>query len=153
VSAPQSNCWVEAENKSGLCHIYDVSTSSGVAEMTLWMDATPLQARLLRSHDYVPGEHVEIVEENSGMARVAFSWMRAGKRMALGILLYPDRMTGADWQDLPGIGPGLARKINQDRQINGGYGSIHKVKRVHGIGDKSIENIRVWFAQPTKPGE
>ncbi|PLX79671.1 MAG: hypothetical protein C0616_10710 [Desulfuromonas sp.] len=72
-------------------------------------------------------------------------WMTSGKRMALGIPLHPNRMTRKDWEQLPGIGPSLANKIEKDRQKNGDFVSIEDLARVHGIGKARISNWNRFF--------
>jgi competence protein ComEA len=71
--------------------------------------------------------------------------MRAGKRMALGILLHPDRMGLNDWQDIEGIGPALAQRIVADRQKNGDFVTIANLTRVSGIGEKTVQSMQRWF--------
>lgn len=151
VPRSQKHCWVEAQNRAGECQIYDVSVAASVAEMTHWIDAAPSQARLLHSLNFLPGQHIEIVYKNSGREEIEFSWMRAGKRLALGVLLHPDRMSILDWQDLKGIGPGLSNRIIEYRQNNGAFGVIDNVTRVSGIGRKTLESMRPWFIQPSMP--
>lgn len=43
---------------------------------------------------------------------------------------------------LPGIGPALAQRIIEYRQINGPYSQIEDIKNVSGIGDKSFEKLK-----------
>lgn len=71
--------------------------------------------------------------------------MAARKRVALGIALHPDRMSRADWESLPGIGPKLALAIELDRQENGDFGHLEALERVRGIGPKRIEAWRKFF--------
>ncbi len=147
LSAPET-CWVEAKGRAGASQIYDVSGMEGVNEMALWLDATPAQAYFLQKYEYVSGQHIEITYKNSEKEEVDFTWMRAGKRMALGISLHPDRMDALDWQDLRGIGPALAQRIVQDRQENGDFNVVDNIIRVPGIGRKTLESIRPWFFLP-----
>lgn len=80
----------------------------------------------------------EIIEVNQG-------WMPAVQRMACGIALHPDRMSLADWESLPGIGPHLAAAIENDRQKNGDFGTLEALQRVRGIGQKSIRRWQEFF--------
>jgi len=47
---------------------------------------------------------------------------------------------------LPGIGPGLAAKIVEDRSKNGRYRSLADLDRVPGIGPKLLEKMRPLVA-------
>ncbi|AJF07185.1 helix-hairpin-helix domain-containing protein [Geoalkalibacter subterraneus] len=76
---------------------------------------------------------------------VETSWMSAAHRMALGVSLHPDRMSLDDWQALPGIGPRLAERIEQDRQLNGDFERIDRLRRVKGIGAGRISQWRKFF--------
>lgn len=42
---------------------------------------------------------------------------------------------------LPGIGPRLAERIVQDREVNGPFGSLDELQRVRGIGPRTVERI------------
>lgn len=72
-------------------------------------------------------------------------FMSAGQRMTLGVRLHPDRMSLRDWQALPGIGPKLAERIEEDRQKNGDFGVWSEVRRVKGIGPRRIEALEKYF--------
>lgn len=151
VPSCREHCWVEAENSSGMRQIYDVNSMASVEEMTRWIKASPSQTRFLLRQNYIPGQHIEIVTKNLEREEIKFTWMRAGKRMALGVLLHPDRMGVLDWQDLHGIGPALAQRIITDRQNNGDFDTVDNVTRVSGIGKKTLESMRSWFVQPSMP--
>lgn len=45
-----------------------------------------------------------------------------------------DRATAADIEALPGIGPTMAKRIVEDRNMHGLFGSIEGLQRVKGIG-------------------
>jgi len=49
-------------------------------------------------------------------------------------------------EKLPGIGPGLAAKIVEDRSKNGRFRSIKDLDRVPGIGPKLLEKVRPLVA-------
>ncbi|MDY6847826.1 MAG: helix-hairpin-helix domain-containing protein [Thermodesulfobacteriota bacterium] len=82
---------------------------------------------------------------------VETSWMSAAHRMALGVSLHPDRMSVDDWQALPGIGPRLAERIEQDRQLNGDFGQIDRLRRVKGIGAGRISQWQNFFCNRLTP--
>ena len=50
--------------------------------------------------------------------------------------------TVAELERLPGIGPGLAARIVEERNQHGPFSSIEDITRVSGIGDKTVESIR-----------
>jgi competence protein ComEA len=74
-------------------------------------------------------------------------WMPAAMRIALGIPLRVDQMTAADWEDLPGVGPALALKIEEERQHNGEFNRLADLTRVDGVGLKSILNWENYFSE------
>ena len=114
--------------------------------MTVWLDANRVHANLLCDKSFQAGQLVKISQQSNPDAEMLkFGWMRAGKRMALGIALHPDRMSSLDWADLPGIGPVLAERIVVDRQKNGDFGGLAHVQRVDGIGEKKIVALKKWF--------
>lgn len=93
----------------------------------------------------INGAHYVVTKKEQKIGIVQRGWMSASKRIAMGIPLHADRMSSSDWVALPGIGPKLAEKINSDRQKNGDFSSLSALKRVKGIGPKSIENWRNFF--------
>lgn len=50
--------------------------------------------------------------------------------------------TQAQLEELDGIGPGLARRIIEFREQNGGFRSIEQLREVAGIGDKRFEALK-----------
>lgn len=91
------------------------------------------------------GQRLMLIKKNNIVTDVACDWMPAAQRIALGIPLHPDRMQPTDWKVLPGIGEKLAWKIENDRQINGDFGSLNALTRVPGIGIRSIRNWQKFF--------
>ncbi len=91
------------------------------------------------------GDVVELVGKPGKRLDIKMKTMKARERMVLGIPLDPDRMDQADWEALPGIGPKLAERIVCDRQLNGDFGPIERLKRVRGIGDGVIARIKRYF--------
>lgn len=72
---------------------------------------------------------------------------------------HKDRVTASAWPDmridlnsadeaqldlLPGIGPGLARRIVENRSRVGLFDSIDNLQRVTGIGPRTIERFRPY---------
>jgi len=77
---------------------------------------------------------------------LTIGYMDAKELMVLGIPLQPDLLTADDWDALPGIGPELAKRIVFYRQINGAFYSVDALKRVPGIAEGKISQIREYFA-------
>ena len=74
--------------------------------------------------------------------------MGAGERILLCIPLHPDFMNATDWEDVPGIGAGLAQRIVNDRHENGEFSALHGVQRVNGIGARKLKSIQKYFSVP-----
>ena len=83
---------------------------------------------------------------NADEAGISTGWLPSSQRIALQIPLHPDRMTQADWEYLPGIGPRLAENIEAYRQINGEFGILERLRLVKGIGKKKISSWRRYFS-------
>lgn len=45
-------------------------------------------------------------------------------------------------QEVPGIGPSLAKKIVEFRKENGPFKSVEDLLKVRGVGEKSLERLR-----------
>lgn len=61
---------------------------------------------------------------------------------------YKINLNLANWHEfdnLPGIGPSLAKRIIQDRKNNGRFNSIEELKRVPGIGETKFEALRDYI--------
>jgi len=53
--------------------------------------------------------------------------------------------TAGDFSRLPGIGPGLAKRLVEYRNQNGNFAVIDDIKKVKGIGDKRYEEIKDYL--------
>ncbi|TYO95671.1 competence protein ComEA [Geothermobacter ehrlichii] len=130
----------------GVHQFSDACRAKTVIELTAATADRRLLAEVLASRPLVSGEHIEIIDVDGGGKRlVVRRWMSAARRIALGVPLHPDRMTFDDWQDLPGIGPTLAARIERNRQINGDFGSLSALKRVRGVGEQTIIAWKEFF--------
>lgn len=56
-----------------------------------------------------------------------------------------DRASVVELIRLPGIGPSLAARIVAERAANGPFGSPDGLRRVRGIGPKTLEKIRPYL--------
>ena len=64
--------------------------------------------------------------------------------------------TWVEWGQLDGIGDALARRIVADREQNGPFRSIDDLRRVRGIGPKTLERMRPWLtvgSDSAEPGD
>ena len=68
-------------------------------------------------------------------ARALARPLRAGDRIDA------DQATPAELARLPGVGPGLAKRIVADRQIHGAFGGIAAFDRVPGIGPALLARL------------
>lgn len=58
------------------------------------------------------------------------------------VLVYLNRSLAADWEQLPGIGPVLARRIEAFRTRLGGFHSVSQVAETFGLPDSTFQKIR-----------
>jgi len=94
------------------------------------------------------GEVVEIHAKDDKSVEILRKEMATEEKLLLGIPLDLNRMSQSDWECLPGIGPGTAKKLVEYRQLNGDFGSTADLKRVPGMGDSRLKLIRSYFADP-----
>ena len=50
-----------------------------------------------------------------------------------------------DFEQLPGIGPSIAKKIIEYREQNGKFTAIDELQEVKGIGEAKLENIKEYI--------
>jgi competence protein ComEA len=64
-----------------------------------------------------------------------------------------DRASAAELEALPRVGPALAKRIVDDRDANGPFGSIDALQRVKGIGPAMAKALepRVTFSTSRRP--
>jgi competence ComEA-like helix-hairpin-helix protein len=63
----------------------------------------------------------------------------------------PDRATAAELARLPGIGPGLARRLVAHREAHGPFGSLEGVDAVPGVGEALLGRIAPHLAFAGRP--
>lgn len=66
---------------------------------------------------------------------------RAANRFQLDV----NEATWVEWMQLDGVGETLARRIVADREENGPFPDVDAIQRVHGIGPKTVEELRPWL--------
>ncbi len=129
----------------GIHQINDAQQLVDVINLTGLVLPVSLQAQILEEGPFLNGKMLNFQIVSNDVVNVEFVWMPAAKRMALGIPLHVNQMSGSDWQDLPGIGPSLALGIENNRHKNGDFESIYALARVHGVGTKRIEKWKPFF--------
>lgn len=70
------------------------------------------------------------------------SVVRHAKPLAPGERIDADRAPAVELERLPGVGPGLARKIVADREARGAFGSLQGLDRVPGIGAALLGRLK-----------
>jgi competence protein ComEA len=96
--------------------------------------------RVLESGDIV---NAAVVDKQH--IEITICRMKAKEKMLLGIPLIADEMVQSEWESLPGIGPDLAKRIMDDRQKYGDFGSLNNLQRVPGVGKKRVEALKIYF--------
>jgi competence protein ComEA len=91
------------------------------------------------------GDVVELLRGSSQRIDITVNKMQANEKIILGIPLDPNLMDAAEWDSLTGIGPVLALRIVDDRQLNGDFRSVADLKRVPGIGKNKIKSLERYF--------
>jgi competence protein ComEA len=54
----------------------------------------------------------------------------------------PNRADEAELRALPGIGPALAKRIVEFRRAEGPFGAVEDLRRVRGIGPRTVARLR-----------
>lgn len=149
VSAPRS--WVllgSGFRSPGVHQFSDGQPLESVISMTPWPATPRFLENPCLAQPLENGQALDLFLKDGEIVDIFLSWMPAGQRLALGIPLQTDRMSRQDWEDLPGVGPVLAEKIDLDRQENGEFGRLERLRRVRGIGAGRIAAWKKFFQSP-----
>ena len=92
-----------------------------------------------------PGDSLQLAVSASGSAAVTRGSIPAAQRIVLGIPLDINTVSESDLDLVPGIGPGLARRIVSYRQNNGGRMSVRELQQVEGVGEKTYAALQSYF--------
>lgn len=111
---------------------------------------------LLTLPDQAPGS-VTLLGEGPPASPAAHrdSVARRARPLAAGERIDVDRASAAELDRLPGIGPGVARRIVADREARGSFGGLEGLDRVPGIGPAVLADVMPWvrFSGPSsRPG-
>ena len=90
---------------------------------------------------FAAGERVSLLGE-AGREGFTRGDMPGFYRMTLGIPLSLNRESAAGLSALPGIGPGLAGLIVEERSRRGGFRSLEELTTVRGIGPRLFEKMK-----------
>jgi len=121
-------------------------------------EKAPQHRRLLRWADQTAVAALVLL----GLTATAWWWLRHGGRQ--GALIEIEQaeplaadfrvdINAADWPEimqLPGVGETIARRIVAWREQHGPFHSLEDLRRVRGIGPKTLERIRPYLL-PLRP--
>lgn len=91
------------------------------------------------------GTGIRVVRKPSGVTEVYYESLSTVHRIVLGISLDINAMTVEEFDRIPGVGPVLARRIVDYRQINGGEIEVKDLLSIDGIGETKFMNIKKYF--------
>jgi competence protein ComEA len=93
------------------------------------------------------GESLHLAVNRDGSAVVTRGVIPAAQRLVLGLPLDINTVSESDLDLVPGIGPGLARRIVLYRQNNGGKMAVRELQQVEGVGEKKYAALQGYFQQ------
>lgn len=111
-------------------HVDDLCAVSGVG---------PKAIERLRPWLFVADE---IEEDRPLRTKPPAKATKAGKQLALTSPIDINRAETAELQKLPGIGPKLSQRIVDERFLRGPFKSVEELRRVAGIGAKTLDKLR-----------
>ena len=96
-----------------------------------------------RKGEKIDAEDVGVIGAGSdtGQAGTSTSTSSSDKTTKINI----NKATQTELESIPGIGPSIAQKIIDYREVNGNYTSVEDVKNVSGIGDAKYEKMKEYI--------
>ena len=94
------------------------------------------------------GTGIRVANKSGGVSEVFFESISTVQRIVLGVPLDINAMTLADFDRIPGVGPVLAKRIIEYRQINGGRMGVEALLLIDGIGEKKYIILSKYFNRP-----
>ncbi|MBL0225617.1 MAG: helix-hairpin-helix domain-containing protein [Geobacteraceae bacterium] len=91
------------------------------------------------------GAALHVVINSGGRALVTLGTVPASERLVMGMPLDINALSEAELDNVPGIGPVLARNIFQFRQNNGGRMDVQDLLLIDGVGEKKFMSLRKLF--------
>jgi competence protein ComEA len=105
--------------------------------------AVPAADRTLR---VTSGTRILVGQGEGRACAVRLGSMGGARRLAAGLRIDPNRASPEDLDALPRVGPGLAKRIAEDRDRRGPFRSVEALRRVRGIGPKTLDRLRPFLA-------
>ena len=90
------------------------------------------------------GMEITVYQEGND-TRFVLGEMSAFYRITLGIPISVNKESETGLTAIPGIGPGLAKAIVQERSERGGFKRLDEVLSVKGIGPKTYKKIEPYL--------
>lgn len=134
--------------------VYMISSTAhpeSVINMALQFYTQETGKRGLRTRYVYSGDVLNLSALDGKNAEIITNGMGIREKMLLGIPLDPNRMDAPDWENLPGVGPVLAKAIVDDRQIYGDFPSVSDLQRVPGIGKVTLKRLERYFKYAAIP--
>ena len=104
----------------------------------------PCASRPRPAPPLAPGDRVVVLPA----CRVRVERMPGAARLTLGLRLDPNRDDEAALSALPGVGPGLARRMVLDRARRGPFADLEALGRVPGVGPATLRALAPYVALP-----
>lgn len=130
---------------SGLEQVVHVNSSQDLLAYICDDTAIPLLQVYLQQHKLCSGQRIVFGRGSLGGWLVRIDFMSAERRLTLGVPLHPDQMSRSDWLALPGVGTRIAQKIVENQESYGDFYTFDALKRVNGIGAKTLDRWRPFF--------
>lgn len=121
----------------------------------LTIDAIKLAGPLQPATGFIPsgveklaiqnGTDLKLARKRSGVLEVKAGSMSAAHCIVLGIPMDINLMTQEDLDLIPGVGPALARRVVEYRQLNGGKMGIQDLIFIDGIGENKYMRLKKYF--------
>ena len=94
------------------------------------------------------GTGIRVANNPGGVSEVFLESISTVQRIVLGVPLDINAMTLEDFDRIPGVGPVLAKRIIEYRQINGGRMGVEALLLIDGIGEKKYIILSKYFNRP-----
>ena len=113
--------------------------------------AEPLGGRIksipkgFEQHPLRNGNDIHVTLNHDGTQSITVGAIPVAQRIVLGIPLDMNAMTEADFEHVPGIGPVLAKRIVEYRQLNGGILRPKDLLSIKGIGKITYYRLQKFF--------